>query len=495
MSQKTLKSRLDRFIHSPPTEFLLILLILLSVILVIAEVALENRGQYYQQVYLAQNLLTGIFILELTIRYYTAYNKQRFFRHYWLDIIAVMPLFRPFRLLRVLRILRLLRVGILLNRNLNRVYSTVAVSLGVQIGVFLIVGLIVLVGALSIHLLEGRQNEDFKSVKDSLWWSFFTLVSGEPIGGEPQTDVGRLVTLMVVLGGLTMFAVFTGVVSAVMIQRLRTVMEVKYWELDELRDHIVICGWNRSGHLLIEEIQADPGLKHYLIVIVAEFIQTPERELKRVNLSQVYFYSGDYTTIDVLEMVGIHHASRAILLADAIHPRSDQDRDARTVLAALTIEKLRPGIYTCAQLLDGKNNAQLRVAGVEDVIVADELASHLIATSVRNWGSVDILSELLTVQRGNQIYKISVPQQWVGISFWESGQWLKEEFDSIAIAVERQIDGSRETLINPPKKELLMSGDRLVVIARRLPNIGKAIAFQSKKRRKSNQNSDSKDTI
>ncbi|MGQ4649620.1 hypothetical protein [Lyngbya aestuarii] len=126
-----------------------------------------------------------------------------------------------------------------------------------------------------------------------------------------------MVALMVIIGGLTMFAVFTGVVSAVIMQRLKTVMEVKHWELDELRNHIVICGWNRSAHLLIEELQADPEMRRCSIVIVAEFVETPEPEFRGVYPSQLYFYVGDYTIIDVPESVGIYHASRAILLADA----------------------------------------------------------------------------------------------------------------------------------------------------------------------------------
>ncbi len=247
MHQKTLKSHLDRFIHAPQTELVLTVLILLAVILVIAEVALEGKGVGYKLVHLTQDLLTGIFIIELAIRYFIARKKQRFFRNYWLDIIAVIPFFRAFRLLRLLRMLRLLRAAILLNRNLHRVSSPLAASLGAQIGVLLIVGLIILIGALAIYLLEGKNNQAFSSLTDALWWSFFTLISGEPIGGEPQTAPGRFVTLMVMIGGLTMFAVFTGVVSAVMMQRLKMVMDVKNLELDELRNHIVICGWNRSG--------------------------------------------------------------------------------------------------------------------------------------------------------------------------------------------------------------------------------------------------------
>ena len=471
MPQRSLKSRLDRFIHAPQTEIALVLLILLSVILVIAEIVLENTSPSYRLIHALQVGLTLVFMVELAIRYSIARNKRRFFRNYCLDLIAVFPFPPALEILRLLRLLRLLRVGILLNRNLHRLSSTFTVSWGAQLGILSIVGLIVLVGALAIYLLERGQNSAFNSLGDALWWSFFTLVSGEPIGGEPKTNAGRLVTLLVMMGGLTTFAVLTGVISAVMVQRLRSVMEAKSLELDELRNHIVICGWNRSGHLLIEELQADPAMRRRPIVVVAEFAETPERELKRIDRSLIHFYVGDYTMIDVLESVGIYYASRAILLADATHPRSDQDRDARTVLAALTIEKLQPSIYTCAQLLDRKNNVQLRSAGVEDVIVADELASHLIATSARNKGSVEMMAELLTVRIGNQIYKIPVPAAWEGLTFWAATERLKTEADAILVAVEQMTEGRRKTQVNPPKHERLKLNDYLIVIARSQPKL------------------------
>lgn len=471
MPQRSLKFRLDRFIHAPQTEMALALLILVSVILVIAEIVLENRSPSYRLISTLQGGLTLVFVVELAIRYSIARNKRRFFRNYWLDLIAVFPFPPALEILRLLRLLRLLRVGILLNRNLHRLSSTFTVSWGAQLGILSIVGLIVLVGALAIYLLEGGQNPAFNSLGDALWWSFFTLVAGEPIGGEPKTNAGRLVTLLVMMGGLTTFAVLTGVISAVMVQRLRSVMEAKSLELDELRNHIVICGWNRSAHLLIEELQADPAMRHKPIVVVAEFAETPEREIKQIDRSLIHFYVGDYTMIDVLESVGIYYASRAILLADATHPRSDQDRDARTVLAALTIEKLQPSIYTCAQLLDRKNNVQLRTAGVEDVIVADELASHLIATSARNKGSVEMMAELLTVRIGNQIYKIPVPEAWEGLTFWAATERLKTEADAILVAVEQMAEGRRKTLVNPPKHERLKLNDYLIVIARSQPKL------------------------
>jgi voltage-gated potassium channel len=463
---------LDRFLHHPATETALIGLILLWVGLVIVETWLDRDGRLYGAVHAAGDALTLLFILELAARYHVARRKRRFFRNYWLDILSILPILRPFRVLRVLRLLRLLRVGVLLNRRLNSISITLASGIGAQLGVFLVIGVIILVGALTIFGLEGGENSAFDSMDKALWWSFFTLVAGEPIGGAPQTEAGRLVTLLVVVGGLTMFAVFTGVVSAVMVQRLKVGMEVKELGLDELRDHIVICGWNRSVPLMIEELQLDSETRHLPIVVVAEFAEIPELELKRsLDRQRIYFQRGDFTSIDVLEEIGIAHASRAILIADASKPRSDQDRDARTVLAALTIEKLNPRIFTCALLLDRKNTVHLRVAGVEEIIIGDEVSSHLMSTTIRTRGLTEVFMELLTVQVGNEFFKVALPIDWHGLTFWGAAQRLKLQHDAILVAVERWHEGCRTSLVNPSPGEVLGIGDHLVVISRVCPQL------------------------
>lgn len=469
-ARQSLRARLDRFIHAAPTEFILIGLILLSVGLVFLEAGMERSRPGYWLVLWLQSALTVLFWGELLIRFAIARSKRRFFRSFWLDILAVMPGLHAFRILRLLRLLRLLRAGMLLNRNLSRFSTTLAAGLSAQIGLLVALGLILLAGGLGLYLLEGSQNQAFDTLPEALWWSLLTLVAGEPVGAEPQTPSGRLLTLLVMLGGLTLFAVITGVVSAVMVQRLRSVMEFRAMELDELRDHTLICGWNRSGLHVIEELLLDPNMREHAIVVVAEFTETPEKTLQHLNLSQLYCYSGDYTRLDVLETVGIHHVARAILLADSSRPRSDQDRDARTVLAALTIEKLNPAIYTCAQLLDRHNDVQLKVAGVDDVIVADEFTSHLIATSARTQGSVEVLSELLTVRAGNQIYKLPVPETWVGEAFWLVAERLKRACDALLIAVETR-QSQRQVRVNPAADYALRPEDFLVVIARQPPQI------------------------
>lgn len=464
------KTRLSKFLYAPKTELVLIGLILLSVLLIFLEVGANRDRSLYQRILHLQTGLTAIFWLELAARSWVASNRRRFLSHYWVDIVSVLPFPSQFPVLRLLRLLRLLRASTLLNRNLARFSPSLALGVGAQVGLLSTIGLLVLTGALGLYLVEGGNNPDADTLVKTFWWSLLTLVAAEPIGAEPETPIGRALTLMLMLGGVTLFAVVTGLVSAIMVQRLRSTREFRTMELDELSDHTVICGWNRNGVHVVEEMLLDPDLENHPIVVVAEFTETPEKALQHLNLSNLYFHTADYTRIDVLQGINIVNARRAILLADTSRPRSDQDIDARTVLSALTIEKLNPAVYTCAQLLDRLNDVQLKVAGVDDVIVADEITSHMIAASARTQGSVEVLAELLTVQVGNPIYKIPVPPSWVDLPFWEAVDRLKQRQDALPIAVEVG-QPKRRTLVNPPANYRLAARDQLVVIARKLPEI------------------------
>ena len=467
-----MKERLDKFLRDPRTEIVLIGSILLSVGLVVVEVGLDPKDLAFGSIHLAGEVITGLFAVELLLRFWVAPRKSRFFQHYWVDLIAVAPLFRPLRFLRVIRLLRLHRVGLLVYRRLQYNSPTLATGLGLQLMVLLVVGVIILVGGMAMHLAEGGGlNEKFNSLGASLWWSFFTLISLQPTGGDPASDLGRLVAAFVVLGGLATVAVFTGVMSAVMIQRLKMGMEVRDVDLDELRGHIVICGWNRAAPLIVDELHADPAFKNQAIVAVAEFGETPDLELRGADRSRLYIHKGDFTRMDVLETVGIRHAARAILLADKCLPRSDQDRDARTVLAALTIEKMNPTVFTCAQLLDRKNNVQLQVAGVENIVIDDEISGSLIATTVRNLGLIGFISELLDMKVGNNLYKLALPAGWEKSSFGEASRRMKERHAALLVALERIVNGKRETLVNPSDALALVAGDELVVIALTRPEV------------------------
>jgi len=464
----SIKSRLERFINHKYTDISVAALILVSILLLILETIWEKtqfKLEYKFCVY-ANDIIILIFIIELLIRFYTYPRKSRFFKSYWLDILAVLPAMRAFRILRVLRLLRIFRMGILLSRRFFSVSALFREGVKEYLIVFFIIIMVVLTGAMTIYILEGAENPSFGSFHEAIWWSTLSLISAEPINAIPNTFWGKVIILVLMLGGLTVFAVFTGVVSAVMVQKLKGGMDVKEIELEQLKDHIIICGWHRAAALIIEEFQADKDFRRSPIVLIAEFSTEPPLDYPVIDNSMIYILRGDYTRIDVLKQAGVESAKIAVILPDKTIQRSDQDRDARSVLAALIIEKLNKKIFTCVELLNRDNESHLQMAGVEEVIISDEYSGNIMAAAAKNYGIISVLNELFTSKYGNQFYKLEVASSWVGKTAMELYVWLKDSYNAILLSVENHgSDPPNPSLVNPDKDYVFKKGDHIIVIS------------------------------
>ncbi|MFW5857534.1 MAG: potassium channel family protein [Planctomycetota bacterium] len=469
-----MRERIGRFMSHPVTESVVGVLIVASVGLVVCEATAEDPLAASRYA-LASDLITLVFCIELTLRWIGARTTRAFFRQYWIDVLALAPVVRPLRILRLLRLLRLVRLGVLLTRRMRKVVAALHEGVAENLLVFVVLGLVFLLGAVGMTVVESRTNPAFDTFGEAAWWSLFTLMAGEPIPGDAvaRTTAGRVIAGLVMLGGFTVFAMFTGVVSAVMVARLKGRMEAKAMELDELNDHYVICGWNRSVPVIVRELQADPQTARTAIVLVAELDEEPDFPAG-VARELVFLVRGDFTSTEVLRRAGVERAGAAILVADKSRERIDQDRDARTILAALTIEKINPGIFTSAELLSRDNEGHLRMAGVEDIVVGDEYMGNIIAHGARTYGLVSVLDELLTSTRGNEFYKVPVPADLVGKTVLEATAHLKEQHGSVLVAVETPEGGRRATRrINPAPGAVLQKEESLLLIAPDAPDAGK----------------------
>lgn len=309
---------------------------------------------------------------------------------------------------------------------------------------------------------------DLGEFQNSFWATLYFLVATEPMINVPTTTVGRVVVLGVMFGGLTTFAIFTGIVTALMVNRLRRRMEIDDMDRFQLNQHIVVCGWNRLVPLIIEEIIEGQGDQS--IVVVADLEEAPPEIANSRAGSRVYFVRGDYTKPESLEQARIREARLAIIVADTTINRSDQDRDARTVLSALMIERMSPGIYTCAELLNRDNEQHLRAAGIEEVIVTSEVGGHHLAIAALYSGISEVLSELLTAKVGTTLKKVAVPAAYVGLPYEQALTRYKHEDDALVIGLEvKGQDGPRAPgyamLVNPRREVALGERDNLVIIA------------------------------
>ena len=450
----------DYILHHGVTELLLLALITLSVAITVLEVMVAEPLQPRLMLY--GDVLTGIFIVELGLRFWVARRKSRFFERYWVDILAVLPLTRPLRLFRVLRVLRLFRAGVLFRRRISGSTANQQPSGADALALVIGTGALILISAMVLLSVEGPQNPSLDQVHEVLWFSAYSLVGGEPILGEPVSYVGRWTTLLLMLGGLTIFGVFVGTVSASMVTRLRGQLEVHELDIDELLDHIVVCGWNHSARTVLRELFGPGTPRDRCVVLVTEVpIPAGEIPVSDVRMEHLYRVIGDFTRETVLEQVGIKSAASVILMADDLVTRSDQDCDARTVLAALTVERMSPSIYTVAELHSRQSEELLRLSGVEDVVVADWYSGMILGSVQRNRGLVRVLDDILTQSHGNAFHTAELPESWAGRTVAALHQELLMRHRALLISVEH--DG--QPIVNPRPDRVVEAGQRVVLIA------------------------------
>ena len=164
-----------------------------------------------------------VFTVEYGLRLWTAKSAAKYARSGWglIDILAIAPFWLTiggnFEALRSLRLLRLLRISKLARHvaafeRIARAFQLIKEELAV----FGLLALIVMfISAVGIYEFEhDAQPEAFASIPHALWFSVVTLTTVGYGDIYPVTAGGRMFTFFILVTGLGVVAVPTGLIAA-----------------------------------------------------------------------------------------------------------------------------------------------------------------------------------------------------------------------------------------------------------------------------------------
>ncbi|MFT6934434.1 MAG: voltage-gated potassium channel [Maribacter sp.] len=163
------------------------------------------------------------FTLEYILRIYCSDNKRKFiFSFFWIiDFLAILPFYLALgvdlRSLRALRFLRLFRIFKLMRYNRALAHFSRAINRAKEeILLFLFLTLILIYfSAVGIYYFENTaQPEHFSSIFDSLWWAIITLTTVGYGDVYPITVGGKVFTFFILMIGLGIVAIPTGIISS-----------------------------------------------------------------------------------------------------------------------------------------------------------------------------------------------------------------------------------------------------------------------------------------
>ena len=173
----------------------------------------------------------AFFTLEYVLRIWTAERRLAFVFSFYgmVDLAAILPFYltagildlravRAFRLLRLLRLLKLTRYSTAVMR--FRLALRIARE---ELILFSLVALVLLyLSAVGIYYFERDvQPQVFASVFDALWWSVTTFTTVGYGDMYPVTTGGKLFTFVVLMVGLGIVAIPTGLVAAALSEARR----------------------------------------------------------------------------------------------------------------------------------------------------------------------------------------------------------------------------------------------------------------------------------
>jgi len=193
----------------------------------LSSISLETLPDLERNTYLflakIESIIAVIFTIEYLLRIILTEKKTSYLFSFYgiIDLLAILPFYLSgsvtFQALRVLRFLRLFRILKLTRYTdaISRIWKAILIAKE-ELVLFSIVTLMLLyLSAVGIyHFEHAAQPENYKSLFDCLWWAVATLTTVGYGDIYPITIGGRLFTFVILMLGLGVVSVPTGVIAS-----------------------------------------------------------------------------------------------------------------------------------------------------------------------------------------------------------------------------------------------------------------------------------------
>jgi voltage-gated potassium channel len=188
-------------------------------------------------VWLVDWLIWGLFMMDYVVRLYLAPNRWHWFVRHLLDFaIVTLPLARPLRLLRLLVLIEL-------------VQRAIGDAFRGRIVVYTASGVLLLIYTASLAVFDKERDlhgATINSFGKALWWSITTVTTVGYGDVYPITNTGRIIAVLLMMGGISLVGVVTAALASWIIERVaeeETVIQAAtVAQVEELRDEIRALG-------------------------------------------------------------------------------------------------------------------------------------------------------------------------------------------------------------------------------------------------------------
>jgi voltage-gated potassium channel len=194
------------------------------------QVLAQPQGHAKTALEVGTTIAWATFLIDYLVRLGLAANRPRWFLRHLLDLLVVaLPFLRPLRLIRLLVLFGALQ-------------KAIGGAIRGRVVVYTAFSVVLLVYVASLAILETERSVPDSKITtfgDAVWWSITTVTTVGYGDLSPVSGVGRVIAVLLMIGGISLVGVVTATLASWIIQRVaeedRTHQAVTAAEIDALR--------------------------------------------------------------------------------------------------------------------------------------------------------------------------------------------------------------------------------------------------------------------
>jgi voltage-gated potassium channel len=210
------------------------LLVFINVVLLMVSTLNHLPNWLSKSIYGINAFITVIFSIEYLLRMrYSHLSFSAYVLRFTsiIDIISIYPALLSLilgwhishmtflRLLRVVKFFRTTKTAKLFQRVLKQTYRQLGFA-------FSMVGIVILIFSGLLYYAEGSaQPEAFSNIFDCIWWVISALTTAGYLAFYPITVLGKIISSLIVILGISLFAVPAGIITAGFIEEYKQAHE------------------------------------------------------------------------------------------------------------------------------------------------------------------------------------------------------------------------------------------------------------------------------
>nr|WP_280827557.1 potassium channel family protein [Mycobacterium sp. OTB74] len=173
------------------------------------EVLVQPQGRAARALDLVTFATWAVFAVDYVARLYLAPNRRRWFFRHLVDLaVVLLPLLRPLRLIRLVVLVGALQ-------------KAVGNAMRGKVVIYTVSGAVLLVyaGALAeLQTERGVVGSHINTFGDAIWWAITTITTVGYGDTYPVTSTGRLIAIMMMIGGISLVGSITATIASWIVQ-------------------------------------------------------------------------------------------------------------------------------------------------------------------------------------------------------------------------------------------------------------------------------------